>query len=253
VGAAVDRNIYRNYYNAFPRFPCPRCGKPVKLLEESKHRLETTYSKNEHDEDGWDTEWMTERFVCLLVCANKFCGEVITVAGNVTTSHDMGYEELIGEYDHYTSYFVPKSITPAPHIISVSKKLSADCRNHLIKSFDLFWMDAGACANRLRIFVEHLLDQFQIPRSGLNCKGKEHELKLFRRIDLLDEAKPGHKDTFDALRNVGNYGSHQGKAKQETLLDCYELLEQVLADLVDGKRARLEGIAKKLAAQKDDL
>ncbi|WP_353654463.1 DUF4145 domain-containing protein [Mesorhizobium sp. C089B] len=35
-------------------------------------------------------------------------------------------------------------------------------------------------------------------------------MSLARRIELFKDRSEGHADTFDALREVGNTGSHEG-------------------------------------------
>ncbi len=216
--------------------------------------METGYSKRDHDDLDWELGWLTERFVCFLECQNKFCGEIVAVSGGVRRETHEQYDELIGAVVTFNPvYLSPVAIHPAPPLFRVSQNLSKECAEHLGKAFQLLWVDPASCANRIRIFVEHLLDQLGITRSGTDDKGKEHHLKLFRRIDLLEAERPGHKKTFDALRNVGNYGSHSGKAKYETLIDCFEILEEVLKDLVDGRRARLDKITENLSMKGVDL
>lgn len=141
-------------------------------------------------------------------------------------------------------------VRPAPHIIPVSKKLPHECEAQLKKAFELYWVDKLAAANRLRIFVERLMDHFQVPTKGKGNKTKTHTLDLSERIDGFEKMKPGHKDALDALRHVGNYGSHQGQADKEALLDCFELLEDALSELIDEKKAMLAAKAQKLIQNK---
>lgn len=120
----------------------------------------------------------------------------------------------------------------------------------LVKAFDVMWADAGASANRIRIFVEQLIDQYQVPTTGVDKKGNPYEMKLFQRINEMEKMHPGHKDAFDALRWVGNYGSHSGDAKRETLLNCFEVLGGLLADLVEGRKDRLQNWQQQMIVNK---
>ncbi|WP_446737714.1 DUF4145 domain-containing protein [Rhizobium sp. CFBP 13644] len=70
------------------------------------------------------------------------------------------------------------------------------------------------------------------------------------QVNELEKLHPGHKQTFDALRRVGNEGSHSGEEKRDNLLNCFEVLERVLQDLVDGKKARLENWQQQMIAVK---
>ncbi|WP_164830052.1 DUF4145 domain-containing protein [Sinorhizobium medicae] len=188
-----------------------------------------------------------ERFVALLKCDVAHCGEVVAVGGNRVAEF---FEDWNAHRQWWESVLVPMLVRPAPHIIPVSKNLSDACAMQLRKAFELYWLDKAACANRLRIFVERLMDHFQVPTQKLDKKGKPYDLNLSQRITEFDKMKPGHKDALDALRHVGNYGSHEGQGDMDALLDCFELLEDALAELIDEKKAMLAAKAKKLIQNK---
>lgn len=251
----VERNIWRPYYNAFPKFPCPRCTSGhLVLSKDSRQTMETAYSVNQQTNSSWELEWITERFICFLVCGNTACGEVVTVCGRVTHEQHEQYDEDSQEMEYFNSVFYsPTQMQPAPPVFAVSKKLSKDCAAHLRKAFELLWVDPASCANRIRIFVEYLLDQFAVPRVGVNKKGQDYDMNLAQRIEYLELQKPGHKDAFNAMRNVGNYASHQGKAKFDTLIKCFEVLEEMLKDLVDGRKNRLEKLTAELSVKDGDF
>lgn len=179
-------------------------------------------------------------FTSLLTCDFTFCGEVVAVSGNYSSRE---VEEPGGEDGDLISYtdrnFVPKAIVPAPPIITWPENLDKVPRSHLIKAFGLFWADSGSCANRLRIFVETFLDQLVIERKGKKRTGKTGDLDLSERIDLLEAAKPGHKRALDALRHVGNTGSHEGDVDFDDLLTCFELIEFTLTNLLEGRYEKL--------------
>jgi hypothetical protein len=247
----MDRNLWRDYYNLLPSFRCPRCRTgALKLQNDTRHKLEPSYSRNRHGDEDWTPMDDVERFVCLIVCQNIGCGEVVTVAGEIDQDVYV-YEDEDGPRTGFQPLMRPMSIRPSPHIIPVSPKLKKECAVHLRKAFELFWVDSASCANRIRIFVECLLDQLHVER--LPPSGKGREFTLARRIELLAAKGIGHADTIDSLRNAGNFASHSGNAKRETVLDCFELLEEVLTDLVDGKKARLDGLRLKLSTRNGDF
>ncbi|MBY5594131.1 DUF4145 domain-containing protein [Rhizobium leguminosarum] len=248
-------NYWRSTYSSFPKFLCPRCEAGRLISNDGNLKfVETGFSLNEHSHLAWEPEWITERFACFLVCDRPSCGEVVAVSGDTSHFHHEEYDEDLGEEVQYHGRrYSPTAMHPAPHIIKVSKKLDAVCRGDLEASFALLWVDPAACANRLRTFIEHLLDQFKIERIGINKKDEEYTLNLVQRIDKLEKLKPGHDKTIKALKRVGDYGTHQGKAKFDTLLKCYELLEAALADIVDGKKAHLDKLIAELMGNDDDF
>jgi hypothetical protein len=245
----VERSFWTPKHPSLPPFPCPRCtvGR-LKVRNDdigykTAHHLTMAYQEAElyPDVNGG-------LFHAFMVCSHEKCGEVVSVAGDFTVEyhfrgHDFNNDPKVDEDFEYRV----RSMRPAPPIITFSSALDALTREHLEKSFELFWVDLGACANRLRIVVESLLDQIGVPRTRA---GANKNLDLNTRIVELDAMKPGHSDVLHALRYVGNIGSHEGEAGMTEVLDCYELLEATLEELLDNKRAKLAAKAASIKARR---
>ncbi|OHV80122.1 hypothetical protein LCM4579_22780 [Ensifer sp. LCM 4579] len=148
----------------------------------------------------------------------------------------------------------PDSIIPAPHIIKFSEKLAPKSMRHLLKAFQLFWVDTGASANRLRICIEMLLDQLKVPRFNKPKKGKKRvRLALGVRLTKLTGKRAAQKHILDALRVIGNVGSHDGGTDRDLLLTAFGLLEDVLGELLDNKTANRDALARKIVAAKGQM
>lgn len=115
-------------------------------------------------------------------------------------------------------------------------------------AFELFWSDAGACANRLRIVVELLLDQLGIVRHGQKGKRKNARLDLSDRIDLLTVAQPGHEKISHGA--AYRWYSCEGGVELDELLDCFELLEDALIELLERRRENLDAADHRLKFKK---
>ena len=230
-----------------PPFPCPSCSSNLQLKKDTLKILETGYSKASRSTPDWEFDWSIQRFVCFLECGNKSCGEVVAVSGETGTQ-----EELIKEENTWgiVSTLLPKSFFPAPPIIAVSKELSNVTSAHLWVAFGLFWSDEAAAANRLRVTVESLLDDLNIPKTTITTKRKRVPLTLAARIDKLEAKKRGHKDALDALRWIGNHASHSGMTSTAVLLAGFELFEGVVVELIDKKSAAKTAMAKLLIKSK---
>ncbi|MCJ8521760.1 hypothetical protein ABID21_004931 [Pseudorhizobium tarimense] len=244
----MNRDLWGYSFDKLPRWTCPHCRYGLlQPMGNYPHVEESEYSKEEQKLQESEPDWTIERFVALLKCDVAHCGEVVAVGGNRVAELYQDYE---GREQRWESALVPMFVRPAPHIIPVSRNLSDACNVQLRKAFELYWLDKAACANRLRIFVERLMDHFEVPTEGKAKKKKKHRLDLSERIEEFDSIKPGHKNALDALRFVGNYGSHEGQTDTEALLDCFELLEDALAELIDEKKAVLAAKAQKLIENK---
>jgi hypothetical protein len=241
----VDRAIWRKSTGSFVRFDCPRCGKgKLKTKSNSFVRLEPVHVTNKLEADELRGELSWGRFSGYLVCNAPGCGELVVVAGDFEEHYHYQHDEETGDPIEFTdTSYKPRIMHPAPPMVEVPKKLNKDAKEHMTRAFELFWSDAGACANRLRIVVELLLDQLGIARRGPKGKRNNVRLDLCDRIDLLKDVRPGHDKALTALRIVGNTGSHEGVVEFEELLDCFELLEDALIELLEERRAKLEAKA----------
>ncbi|MGR9178447.1 DUF4145 domain-containing protein [Rhizobium leguminosarum] len=243
----MKRDLWNHSFSSLPKWTCPACESGSLIaMEGFPHCEETEESKKERQNHlEWEPEWVREKFVALLKCDE--CGEVVTVAGTkqLWTYEDYdSHEQCLGES------LIVRHVYPAPHIIEVSEELPSECAEHLELAFELYWVDKAAAANRLRILIERVMDHFNVPVEGNSKNDKTHRLNLSERIDEFEMMKPGHKDAFDALRIVGNHGSHVGQADRKALLDSFEILEGALSELIDEKKAKLAAKAKALIQNK---
>lgn len=211
----------------------------------SFQREEPQHVRIRHRNEDVDAEW--GRFKGFVRCDRQFCGEIVVVAGNYTTEFHHHYDDDSDTpvTDEATSYR-PHIMSPAPEIIQYPKKLNKDSKEHLLRSFALFWADYASCANRLRIVVENLLDQFEVERE--NDKGDF--LNLASRIEKLARTKPDQADYLNALRWLGNAGSQDGDVDFNDLLSCYDMLEHAMFELFEDRDAKRRAEAKRIIAAK---
>ena len=152
----MNRTLWRGGFDPVspPKYPCPECGKgQLAKLDGAHHLVEPAYSKNEHNHDAWDPDWIRERFSLMLQCSDKACGETVVFSGN--TSLVETYEEGPDGYEQsYTTVYHPKSAFPAPPIIAIPKNAPEEVIKPLMASFALYWVDAGAGAARVRASLE---------------------------------------------------------------------------------------------------
>lgn len=253
----MDTNLWKSSYPKLPRFACPRCGEG-RLVKKGK--ADKGFGIFEH-EPNWVTEGLEEhelrgeqsfgRFWGVLRCDIETCDEPVAISGDYHHNYDTSGAHSSNDWHvETTSEFTIKSLVPMPPIIDVPPTLSDECRLHIWGAGNLFFVDLGACANRLRAAVEALMDHLQVPRKGIRRGGSRGNLDLSERIDEFDKVKPGHKDALDSLRLVGNVGSHEGVADFDYVVHCFELLEAALDDLVANKKGRLSALAQTIIANK---
>ncbi|MGO8502804.1 DUF4145 domain-containing protein [Rhizobium leguminosarum] len=246
----MNRNVWNGYFSEddFPNFVCPTCGRGnLKLLADTFEKKSPQYLANYRSSPEWDYTMERDQFSAFIKCDVASCGEVSVVAGGTEDIEAYDDEQRI----ILATLLHPSFIQPAPHIIHVSKNLDLATRTHLLKAFELYWVDLDASANRIRSCVESLLDSLKVPKFNKPARGKKRaKLVLAVRIQRFDSKRPGHKTVLDALRWVGNVGSHEGSIARETLLDGFDLLEFILGELIDNKTANRSALAKRLTEAK---
>lgn len=248
----MKKALWRRAFTAtaIPKYPCPRCKDGHLELDGEVIERHPTWSKVYQEEDYADFEDIVERFHFTMVCTNRRCGEVVSAIG--TSGPEPDYDDEGGTV--YASTLRPEAIFPAPPMIEVPAKMPGKALDHLKKAFQVCWADTNAAANCLRVSVEFLLDELEIPRIGKNKKGEEFDLDLNSRIQILEKSSNkiagGHASTFHALRVVGNLGSHGNGVKWDNLLDGFLVYEKALADLLGNQGALFEEAKARLLALK---
>ncbi len=238
----LKRGSWRRSFSwaASPRFPCPKCRDG--RLQLNKETLKHAYS-NEMEQLDWSEHHPTEqvgRFVCLFVCDKPFCKEVVAVGGDYETEPFVRPDDDGYLVEDWASVLAPRSMVPAPPIIEIPKETPVDVRRPIEAAFGLFWGDRGAAANRLRTSVERALTHSGIPKGTL-----ENRIKKFA-VEFPDQ---GEKE-LNALRHVGNTGSHEGDLKWEVILDTFEVYEYWLRNFYGKERANIDALTDKLIKTK---
>ncbi|SRR5579885_2467301 len=247
---AIERELWGETFsrNAIPPFLCPNCKKGRLVLDKQSLLIEEPgYSKEQHSHDAWEPDWIRERFVALLRCPMDHCGEVVAMLGHTRL------EEIIDEDQNnwvHEQFLHPRCFHPAPPIITVPAETPNEIETEVELAFQLFWSDLGASASRLRTSVELLLDDFKIPREGKNRKAKPYRLSLQDRVVAFKSIDAGYATTLDALRIVGNVGTHEHNLDRETLLDAFEIYEDALSELYGKHKAKIDALRKKIIAKR---
>jgi hypothetical protein len=181
-------------------------------------------------------------------CSDSSCGEIVIIAGD--TKIDEVEDEEHGW--RMESFLRPRSIFPAPPIIAIPKQTPSAVKQQLELAFQLFWSDLGASASRLRASVECLLDGFKIARYQIDAKKKKRFFKtLASRIELFKKHH-AHGEILDALRHVGNLGTHSDVGRQSVLAG-FEIYENALAEIYGKRTQKVKTLTKLIIKTKGKL
>lgn len=206
-------------------------------------------SKRAHSHEAWDYEWVDKRFSTLLMCNNPNCGHVVGTVG--TVSFTESYSTLPnGEYDmDVVPMYTPMAFWETPPIIRSCADCPEDVGAHLNRSFSLYWQDRSACANAIRATVETILTERGVPETTTNRLGKMVRINLHTRIEKFRAMNQAAADLLQAIKVLGNVGSHGDEVSADDLLDAYEILDHVIDTVYNTRAERAAMLASKLTAR----
>ncbi len=248
----IDRGVWTAEFTAHstPRWPCPACGSGrLKVRPDSLQESETATSSAQHEHGAWEPEWIDGRFACLFDCVE--CSNSVAVAGKYRVQDERHYDPRDGETGDYEKYYRPEYFSESPNVIPLGERLPVEVAAEIRASYQPFWSDPVACANRVRSAVEKLLTAQRIPRtSGRIPEKRRRFLTLHQRIERFGNAHADLAAKLMAIKWVGNAGSHASTVSIEDLLDGYELLAFVLDELYSGRRRRADALASTINRRK---
>lgn len=249
----MDRQLLKAHFTekSPPDWICPSCRKSVLRIKPGSFQKEETKSSREaHDHEAWDPEWVRYTYSCLLVCSNDSCKEVVASAGRGSVDYDVTFDRN-GEPDYeYADFFQPLFFHPFLNLFDIPANCPALVQEELEASFGLFFSSPSAALNAARSAVEALVTHLGVKRFQIQ-NSKRRPISLHSRINLLTAQHAHIKELLLAIKWLGNAGSHPGAATStDDVLDAYELIEHVLIELFVGKSKAMKALAKKVNKRK---
>jgi hypothetical protein len=230
-----------------PAWPCPQCSKGIlALIPKSLISKETVESKQMHGHEGWDPEWITYVFTAWLRCSYPGCGQEVALAGEGTVNCGQTLDEEGCPVPEDITRFKPLFCWPMPDVFELPAKSPAEVTAELRAAFRLFWSDQSASAGRVRVSLERLMDHYHVLKRRKGTNGKYHALRLHDRIETFSKTQSAEGEKLMALKWLGNTGSHQGDVSRDDLLNGFEILEFLLAELFEQRAVRVAELAREL-------
>jgi len=199
------------------------------------------FGKNERflglDEPSpWDIQLV---FSTLLVCQD--CNETISCCGIGGYTPEWRYEPEIGDdTPELLRYFLPGYFSKPLPILIADARWPSSIKHRLNFSFHVFFCDLNASANHVRSCVEELLTLLDIPDRAT----------LHERIQLFRATDSENADRAEALKWIGNLGSHGEQLTKQDLFDSYDILEELLEDIYVGHRRSVREKVREINASR---
>lgn len=217
-----------------PILACPSCehGR-LRFIKESLVKSEDARTRNwKENWDEYDSRDATLHFSVRWKCDEPKCAEVLHMIGEacygihgVVDSDGQDYPE---EYLAYHPHFMAPSLP----LFSIPEGTPKTVRASLKAGFNLAFCDTNAAANHLRKAVECLLNELGVPNNTA----------LGNRIKNLTSPHDLLKHDLEAVKWLGNEGSHGTGINQEHMLLGYAIMEKCLLHLYDGLHQKVKAI-----------
>lgn len=238
----LDDKLYASHFRSdnIPTWPCPMCGShslscsEEQFQKQDKHPIDTGHPE-------FDPGWIEYVFSMNLKCAVPSCGCRTVCVGTGSVSQEY-LDDGSGRWDWFDTFevkffepslrlFVPPTDTPN----WVSKALET--------SFSTFFSSPSTSLSTLRSALEVLLDEMEV--ASVNEKG--NFLSLAKRIDLLPENNRKIVEPANAIRWLGNDGTHSSfQVRKNDVVDGYRIFEHILINLYPEKSASVEALVARI-------
>jgi Domain of unknown function (DUF4145) len=134
-------------------------------------------------------------------------------------------------------YYTIKYTSSALRIIEIPKNTPALVKSALELVLTMYWFDLNACANKLRIVIDLILDDLKVPANeNLNKR-----IRSFEKTDLKNA------QLVSAIKWIGNEGTH-GKESvlNENIVEALMITEHLLQNLYENSISNIYDIAEKI-------
>ena len=180
-----------------------------------------------------------------LKCSSLDCGSRVMCIGKGGVEQDY-VPGGKGDWDWF-EYFEPLYFHPSLKLSHYPIDTPLNVAYELEESFALFFSSPSASIGKLRVAVEALLDDLNVPSTTSNGAF----LTLGPRLRKMpEELKNALGDSLSALTLLGNAGAHgDHNIRKSNVLDGYRVITHVLEILYPVKGASIDDLIEKIQTE----
>lgn len=226
--------------STIPLYPCPQCEAGILQIDGEIDSTVTEESKKDQN-FGFDPDLVVLNFRGKLVCAT--CSDVVFVVGTggVEVEHDIDQN---GDWSsEWVEYFNPQYFHPPLRLVNCPDKTPPRVKDRIWKACEAYFGQPDSCCNSLRAAAEEILTDLKIDLKQANGG----YLTFSARINQLPPERDAVKALFDALRWLGNHGSHSDSSlTRADALDAFDIMSLLLEELYSETRLKAQELAKRI-------
>lgn len=227
-----------------PAYRCPYCEMGALQLDGALESHQTEASKKDQ-KHGWNPDLVAITFACKLKCSS--CSDVVFVSGSggVDIDHEVDSEgELVSKW---VTYHNPKFFYPPLKLIVCPDKTPYLVKVQVEAACALYFSQPDSCCNSIRAAAEEILNDLKVDLKD----SSGGFISFSARINKLPPERDSVKALFNAIRWLGNHGSHPGSMlKRSDALDAFEILNLLLEELYSDSRLNARELAKRIIIAK---
>lgn len=171
-----------------------------------------------------------------LTCTRSACGQAVSVAGDWRYVFD--FDEDVSS-ERFADEYRVRYMNPAPLLIELPARTPAKVEAAVRAASEVIWLNANAAANQLRQAVEELLTAKKVRKQTLTTKNKIERLTTHQRIVAFRAVNPEVAALLEAVKWIGNSGSHESSLTVADVLTGANYLALALRRLYDTSDAKL--------------
>ena len=230
--------------DSIPNWPCPQCGSYLSCQTAEFNAKDKAPINRNHE--YFEPDWIEYVFTMHLKCVNPQCEcQVVCIGSGNVSQEDIGEDN--GNWEWVDRYHV-KFFEPPLQIFTPPIDTPHWVKEALTTSFSTFFSSPSVSLSTLRSVLEVLLDEMGIASSDENGKF----LSLAKRIGMLPEEHRKIVEPANAIRWLGNDGTHAGgfQVRKSDVIDGYRIFEHILIELYPEKKASIEDLVSRINEKK---
>jgi hypothetical protein len=239
----LDDNLFTSHFrsDSIPVWPCPQCG--VRSLSCEEDQFKKQYKEPiDTNHLAFDPDWIEYIFTMHIKCSNSSCGCRVVCVGTGDVSQEY-LDDGTGDWGWFDNFQI-KYFEPSLKIFIPPKDTPEWVLRALDASFSTFFSSPSLSLSALRSALEVLLGEMEVASVDENGKF----LSLAKRINLLPEESRTIIEPANAIRWLGNDGTHGGgfRVRKSDVLDGYRIFEHILIELYPEKRGSIDALVARI-------
>jgi hypothetical protein len=192
------------------------------------------------DHEAWEPEWIHGFFTLSANCTSRECDAVALVVGDMKVDADV--DDRGHWHGEYETFYRVRYVDPPLALVHLPSGCPETVSKAIADASRVIWIDSGSAANRLRTVVELLLTALGVRKTTAGRK----RMTTHARIEALRSTRPDVADALEAVKWIGNVGSHQESPPTKDVLEGSALLEHALKLVYDASEKEIARLVKQV-------